>query len=52
MLEVLYSAALRVSALVGIDWQDINWTAREVRVLGKGEGTGFGLVLLFSLALG
>jgi integrase/recombinase XerC len=37
MLEVLYSAALRVSELVGLDWQDIDWAAREVRVLGKGN---------------
>jgi len=37
MLETLYSAALRVSELVGLNWQDINWNAREVRVLGKGN---------------
>ncbi len=37
MLEVLYSAALRVSELVGLDWQDIDYAKREVRVLGKGK---------------
>jgi site-specific recombinase XerD len=37
MLEVLYSAALRVSELVGLEWQDIDWAAREVRVIGKGN---------------
>ena len=37
MLEVLYSAALRVSELVGLNWEDIDWQAREVRVLGKGN---------------
>jgi integrase/recombinase XerC len=37
MLETLYSAALRVSELVGLDWQDIDWNKREVQVLGKGN---------------
>ena len=37
MLEVLYSAALRVSELTGLNWEDVNWNAREIRVLGKGN---------------
>jgi len=37
MLETLYSAALRVSELVGMNWQDIDWNKREVRVVGKGN---------------
>ena len=37
MLETLYSAALRVSELCGMDWQDIDWNKREVKVLGKGN---------------
>ena len=37
MLEVLYSAALRVSELVAIDWEDIDLAKREVGVLGKGK---------------
>ena len=37
MLEILYSAALRVSELVGLNWQDVNWSGREVHVLGKGN---------------
>ena len=37
MLEVLYSAALRVSELVGLNWEDIDLAKREVRVLGKGK---------------
>jgi integrase/recombinase XerC len=37
MLETLYSAALRVSELTGMDWQDIDWNKRELRVLGKGN---------------
>lgn len=37
MLEVLYSAALRVSELCGLNWQDIDWNKREVTVLGKGN---------------
>ncbi len=37
MLEVLYVAALRVSEAVGLNWEDIDWRGREVRVLGKGN---------------
>jgi len=37
MLETLYSAALRVSELCGMNWQDIDWNKREVRVVGKGN---------------
>jgi site-specific recombinase XerD len=37
MLEVLYSAALRVSELCGLNWEDIDWNKREVKVLGKGN---------------
>jgi integrase/recombinase XerC len=37
MLEVLYSGALRVSELCGMNWQDIDWNKREVTVLGKGN---------------
>lgn len=37
MLELLYSAALRVSELVSLDWQNIDWNRREVRVIGKGN---------------
>jgi integrase/recombinase XerC len=37
MLETLYSAAVRVSELCGMNWQDIDFAKREVRVLGKGN---------------
>ena len=37
LLEVLYSAALRVSQLCGMNWQDIDYAKREVRVVGKGN---------------
>jgi integrase/recombinase XerC len=37
MLETLYSAGLRVSELVGMNWEDINFNARELRVIGKGN---------------
>ena len=37
MLETLYSAGLRVSELVGLDWGRIDFNKREVRVLGKGN---------------
>jgi len=39
MLETLYSAALRVSELCGMNWQDIDWNKREVTVTGKGSKT-------------
>ncbi|HSG39429.1 MAG TPA: tyrosine recombinase XerC [Thermoanaerobaculia bacterium] len=37
ILEVLYAAGLRVSELVGLDWKDIDLSARVLRVLGKGS---------------
>ncbi|HXG51002.1 MAG TPA: tyrosine-type recombinase/integrase [candidate division Zixibacteria bacterium] len=36
MLETLYSAALRVSELCNLDWEDIDLRAHQLRVLGKG----------------
>lgn len=36
ILEVLYSTGLRVSELVGLDLDDVDWGQREARVLGKG----------------
>ena len=39
LLETLYSAALRVSELCGMNWQDIDWNKREVTVTGKGNKT-------------
>jgi site-specific recombinase XerD len=37
MLETFFSSALRVSELVGLNWQDVEWKARQVRVVGKGN---------------
>ena len=37
MLETLYSAALRVSELCAVNWQDIDWNKRELSVIGKGN---------------
>src|SRR5262245_35236551 len=37
MLEVLYSSGLRVSELVGLDWEHVDAEAGLLRVLGKGR---------------
>ena len=37
LLETLYSAALPVSELCDMNWQDIDWNKREVTVTGKGN---------------
>ena len=37
MLEALYGAGLRVSELVGLNWNDVHWSARELRLFGKGS---------------
>ena len=36
ILELFYAAGLRLSELVGLDLEDVNLSARMVRVLGKG----------------
>ena len=37
MLELLYSSGLRVSELVGLDWDHVDEDGGSVRVLGKGR---------------
>ena len=37
ILELLYAAGLRVSELVGLDWRDVDLSARVLRVTGKGR---------------
>lgn len=36
ILELFYASGLRLSELVGLDLEDVNLTARMVRVMGKG----------------
>jgi integrase/recombinase XerC len=36
ILELLYASGLRVSELVGLDWPDVDLSARVLRVMGKG----------------
>ncbi|HYG62454.1 MAG TPA: tyrosine recombinase XerC [Thermoanaerobaculia bacterium] len=37
ILELLYATGLRVSELVGLDWRDIDLSARVLRTMGKGS---------------
>lgn len=37
MLELFYASGLRLSELVGLDVEDVNLSARMVRVMGKGS---------------
>jgi len=39
MLELFYSSGLRLSELVGLQMQDVDFASREVRVTGKGSKT-------------
>ena len=49
LLEVLYATGLRVSELLGLRIDDIDWTTRTIRVRGKGSKDR--VVLLGDLAM-
>ncbi len=37
LLELMYAAGLRASEVVGVDLQDLDWSASQLRVHGKGS---------------
>jgi len=37
MLELLYGSGLRLSEALGLDLTDVDWSARTLRVIGKGD---------------
>ncbi len=37
ILELMYSAGLRVSELIALNWEDIEFSTRTMRIMGKGE---------------
>jgi integrase/recombinase XerC len=37
ILELFYGTGIRLSELVGLDLQDLDWAAQTIRVLGKGS---------------
>ena len=54
MLEMFYASGLRLSELVGLDLEDVNMSARIVRVMGKGRKerlVPFGVTAKQSLAV-
>lgn len=39
LLELLYGTGMRRSELMALSWEQINWEAKEISVVGKGEKT-------------
>ena len=37
ILELMYSAGLRVSELIALNWENIEFSTRTIRIMGKGE---------------
>ena len=40
ILELMYAAGLRVSELIGLDWDMVDFESRTLRIMGKGEKEG------------
>jgi integrase/recombinase XerD len=49
MLEVMYATGMRVSELLSLDIEDVDWPGRSIRVMGKGNKER--IVLLGDLAV-
>jgi tyrosine recombinase XerC len=49
MLEVMYATGMRVSELLSLDVEDVDWPGRSIRVMGKGSKER--IVLLGDLAV-
>ncbi|MDO5563162.1 MAG: tyrosine recombinase XerC, partial [Synergistaceae bacterium] len=37
LLELMYGSGLRVSELIGLNWEDVDMDSRTFRIMGKGE---------------
>ncbi len=37
LLELLYATGVRIAEAIGLDWRDLDWAGRTLRVTGKGD---------------